>query len=82
MSLFQCVAELSEKGFIDHPEYGGGFFHSHLSKLIFILFPEAVTSWEEIPAPFLVHLPDVRFLSRVLCLIFVNQIHEEEQVVG
>ena len=38
-------------------------FISRLSKLIFILLPEAVTSWEEIPAPFLVHLPDVRFLK-------------------
>ena len=47
-------------------------FISRLSKLIFILLPEAVTSWEEIPAPFLVHLPDVRLLA----------VGDGEEVVG
>lgn len=57
-------------------------FHSALSKLIFILFAKAVACWEEIPTPFLVHLPDIGFLTRVLCFIFINQIHQKEQVVG
>lgn len=63
MSLFKCVAELLREGFLLTVQNGGGFFHSHLSKLIFVLFPEAVTSREEIPTPFLVHLPDIRFLK-------------------
>lgn len=35
----------------------------HLSKLVFILFSEAVSSREEIPASLLVHLPHIWFLS-------------------
>lgn len=33
-----------------------------LIQLVFILFPEAISCWEKFPAPFLVHLPDIRFL--------------------
>lgn len=34
-----------------------------LSKLIFVLFAEAIPSWEEIPAALLVHLPHIRLLE-------------------
>lgn len=35
---------------------------SELIELVFILFPETVPCWEKLPASFLIHLPDVRFL--------------------
>ncbi len=35
-----------------------------LAKLIFILLPETVTSWEEVPASLLVHFPYIGLLER------------------
>lgn len=53
-----------------------------LSQLILILLPEAVTGREEVPASLLVHLPHVRLLSCMFCFIFIDEIHQEEHVVG
>lgn len=50
-------------------------------EFILILLTEAVTDWEEVPATLLIHVPDVRFLTGVLCVRFVNQMHKEEHVV-
>lgn len=47
-------------------------------ELILVLFPETVTSREELPAALLVHLPYVRLLACVLCFIFVDEIHHKE----
>lgn len=41
-------------------------------EFFFVLFPEAVADREEVPAPLLVHVPYVRLLTRVLCLVFVD----------
>lgn len=35
-----------------------------LIQLVLILFPETVPCWEKFPAPFLIHLPDIRFLEK------------------
>lgn len=47
---------------------GGGEFQrpsaSELVELVFILFPETVPCWEELPASFLIHLPDIRLLQK------------------
>ena len=48
------------------------------AELVFILLPEAVSGGEEVPAALLVHVPDVRLLSRVLSLVLVDQVHQEE----
>ena len=48
----------------------------------FVLFAEAVSNWEEIPATLLIHIPDIRLLTRVLCIGFVNQMHQEEPVLN
>lgn len=37
---------------------------SELVELVFILFPETVPCWEELPASFLIHLPDIRLLQK------------------
>lgn len=52
------------------------------AKFIFILFPETVTNWEEVPATLLVHVPNKRFLTSVFCVGFVDQMHQEEHVIG
>ena len=54
---------------------------SAATKLIFILFPKAITNREEVPAPPLVHVPHVRLLASVLCLILVDEVHQEEPVM-
>lgn len=33
-----------------------------LAQLVLILFPETVSSWKEIPASLLIHLPHIRLL--------------------
>lgn len=48
------------------------------TELIFILLAETVSDGEEVPATLLVHIPDVRFLTRVLSVRFVDQVHQEE----
>ena len=40
----------------------GGDLGLRLIQLVFILFPETVSGWEKFPAPFLIHLPNIRFL--------------------
>jgi len=52
------------------------------SKFTLILFPEAVSSGEEVPTPFFIHVPDIGFLASIIILILVDQIHQEEQIVG
>lgn len=34
-----------------------------LAQLVLVLLPEAVSSWEEVPASFLIHLPHIRLLK-------------------
>lgn len=48
------------------------------AQFIFILFPKAVTNWEEVPASLLVHIPDIRFLPSVFCIWLINQMHQEK----
>jgi len=45
-----------------------------------ILLSEAVTNREEVPAPLLIHVPYVRLLTGVLCVWFVDEMHQEEPV--
>merc|ERR1712079_463891 len=52
------------------------------SQHIFILFPEAVAGWEEVPTSLLIAVPDVCFLAGVFRFILVDEVHQEEQVVG
>merc|ERR1711976_715094 len=52
------------------------------SQLALILFAEAVSSREEVPAPFLIHVPHIGLLPGVVALVLVDQVHQEEQVVG
>ena len=47
-------------------------------ELRFVLFSETISSREEIPTPFFVHLPDIGLLTGVLSLILVDQVHQEE----
>lgn len=49
-------------------------------ELLLVLFPEAVTDREEVPAPLLVHVPHVRLLASVFSLILIDQVHQEEPV--
>jgi hypothetical protein len=49
--------------------------------LVFILFPEAVSDWEEVPAPLLIEFPDIGFLACVLRVWLVNQVHQEKPKV-
>lgn len=53
-----------------------------LTQLVLVLLTETVSSREEVPASLLVHLPHIGLLTRVLSLVLVDQVHEEEQVVG
>ena len=46
----------------------------------FVLFAEAFTDREEIPASLLVHVPYVSFLTSVFRIRFVDQMHKEEPV--
>merc|ERR1711997_1380389 len=52
------------------------------AQLGLVLFPEAVACREEVPAPPLVHVPHVGLLPRVVALVLVDEVHQEEQVVG
>ena len=52
------------------------------AKLGLVLFPEAVASREEVPAPPLVHVPHVGLLPGVVALVLVDEVHQEEEVVG
>ena len=38
---------------------------SRLAQLVLVLFPEAVSGWEEVPASLLVHLPHIRLLREI-----------------
>lgn len=42
------------------------------AQFVLILFPEAVTNREEVPASLLVHVPHVRFLTGVLRVRFID----------
>lgn len=42
------------------------------AQFVLVLFPEAVTNREEVPASLLVHVPHVRFLTGVLGVRFVD----------
>ena len=67
---------------------GGGGGHLHIRpfllsssstfKLTLVLLPEAVSGREEVPAPPLVHVPDVGLLTRVLGVVLVDEVHQEE----
>jgi hypothetical protein len=48
------------------------------SQFILILLAETVTNREEVPAPLLIHIPDVGFLTGVLSVWLVDQMHQEE----
>jgi len=48
------------------------------AQFVFVLLTETVTNREEIPATLLVHIPHVRFLACILCVRFIDQMHEEE----
>ena len=52
------------------------------AQLGLVLFPEAVACREEVPAPPLVHVPHVGLLARVVALVLVDEVHQEEEVVG
>lgn len=42
------------------------------------MFQEAFTNWEEFPIALIVQFSDIRLLTRVLSVVFVNQVLEEE----
>jgi len=48
---------------------------SSAAELLFVLFAETVSHWEEVPTPLLVHVPHVRFLTGIFCVRFVDQMH-------
>lgn len=48
------------------------------TEFIFILFAEAVTDREEVPASLLIHIPHICFLTCILCIWFVDQMHQEK----
>merc|ERR1711997_423065 len=52
------------------------------AQLGLVLFPETVACRERVPAPPLVHVPHVGLLPRVVALVLVDEVHQEEQVVG
>ena len=47
-------------------------------KFALILLPEAISCWEKVPTPSLVHVPDVGLLASVLSLVLVDEVHDEE----
>jgi len=51
-----------------------------ISGLLFRLFAETITNREEVPASLLVHVPNIRFLSRVLRVRFIDEMHDEEPI--
>jgi len=53
-----------------------------LAQFVLVLFSEAIANREEVPTPLLVHFPHIRFLTRVFGIGFVDEMHEEEEVVG
>lgn len=52
------------------------------NELVFVLLSEAIASGEKVPTSILVHVPDMGFLTRVLGLVFVDEIHQEEPSKG
>ncbi len=50
------------------------------AELFLILFSKTVTDRKEIPGSLLIHVPHVCFLTSVLCVRLVNQVHKEEPV--
>lgn len=46
------------------------------------MFTETITDWEKVPAPLLIHIPYVRFLTSVFRVRFIDQMHQEEHVIG
>jgi hypothetical protein len=42
-----------------------------------ILFPEAVTNKEEVPAPLSIHVPHIGLLACILCIRFVDEMHKK-----
>lgn len=51
------------------------------TQLLFILFAETVTNWEEVPASLLIHVPNIGFLTCVFCIWLIDQMHQEEPAV-
>merc|ERR1711899_142141 len=51
-------------------------------ELRLVLFSEAVSSREKVPAPLFIHVPYVGFLTSIFRFILVNQVHKEKQIIG
>merc|ERR1711915_920353 len=62
--------------------WGGAALAPAPSKLALILLPEAISCWEKVPTPFLIHIPDICFLARVVIFVLVDEVHQEEEIVG
>jgi hypothetical protein len=45
-----------------------------------VLFSEAVTDGEEVPAALLVKIPNIRLLASVLRFVLVDKVHDEEPI--
>lgn len=48
------------------------------SQFRLVLFSEAVSCREKVPAPLLVHVPYISLLTGILSFILVDQVHQEE----
>jgi hypothetical protein len=42
------------------------------------LFSKAIPNRKEVPASLLVHIPDIRLLTRVLCVVLIDQVHDKK----
>ena len=51
-------------------------------ELGFVLLSETVANGEEIPAALLIELPDECLLTGELGLVLVDQMHQEEEIIG
>ena len=58
------------------------FLSTSTTELALVLLPETVAGREEVPAPLLVHVPHERLLPGVVALVLVDEVHQEEEVVG
>ena len=60
-----------------------GFFCDSLTtattlELGLILFSEAVSSREKVPAPLFIHVPHIGFLASIFSWILTDQVHQEK----
>merc|ERR1711971_522453 len=47
-----------------------------------VLFSEAVSSREKVPAPLFIHVPHIGFLASIFSWILTDQVHQEKRIIG